>query len=98
MPKPMGKAKPMLRLRGRSKARSQSRSTARKSDDDEMSDSGDMGRGSPESTVFMELGQVPSWYVYLINWEGKEISGGVRVDAGDGTVKGDVGSGDVEEL
>jgi hypothetical protein len=85
----------MLRLRGQSKARNWSKSEARMSDEDGMSEGGETGRGSPKSTVVMELEQVPSQYVYQ---DGKEITGGVRVDAGDGMVRGDGGSGDVEEL
>ena len=41
---------------------------------------------------------MPSRYVYLINQEGKEIRGRARVHAGDGTGRGHMESGDVEEL
>ena len=68
----------MPRLKAKSNTSSRSRSKSRKADEDEeMSDGGETGRGRPGSTVVAELGQVPSRYIYLLNQDGKEVTGGV---------------------
>lgn len=63
-----------------------------------MSDGGETGRGRPGGTAVAELGQVPSRYVYLLNRDGKEVTGGVRVDNGERVIGGESDSGVMEDL
>ena len=63
-----------------------------------MSDGGDTRRGSPGGTVVAELGQVPSRYLYLVNQDGKQVTGGVQVDNSERAIRKETDSGDVDDL
>src|SRR6202790_2863115 len=85
--------------KAKSSTRSWSKSKSRKAvEDKDMSDGRDSGQGSPGGTVVDELGQVPSRYVYLINRDGKQVSGGVRVSDGERMVRRESESGNVKDL
>jgi hypothetical protein len=67
---------------------------ARKVDED---DDMENGRGSPEGVRVPDLGQVPSRYIYLVKRDGNLVSGGVRVDNGENTMR-ESESGVIERL
>jgi hypothetical protein len=98
-PKPAGQTQITPIPKAKSSTRSRSKSKSRKAvEDEDMSDGGNSGRGSPGGTAVDELGQVPSRYVYLINHDGKQVSGGVRVSDGERMVRRESESGNVKDL
>ena len=98
-PKPTGKTKMTPRTKAKSNRTSRSKSKSQTAEEDEeMSDGGDTRRGSPGGMVVAELGQVPSRYLYLVNRDGKQVTGGVRVDNGERAIRKETDSGDVDDL
>jgi hypothetical protein len=89
------KAKPQSK--GRSTSRGRSKGKSRQVDNDDVSDEGETGRGSPAGVMVPELGQVPSRYMYLVKRDGEEVTGGVRVEEG-GTTMRESDSGVLERL
>lgn len=91
------KATPTPKSKGKANARSRSKSTFRMAEDAVMSDGEEGPRGSPQQLTVPELGQVPSQYVYLMNRDGTQVTGGVRVDDGERTMR-ESESGVVQDL
>lgn len=99
MPKLTGKTQMTLISKAKSSMISQSKLKSRKADEDEdMSDGAKSGQGSPGVTAVAELGQVLSRYVYLINCNRKQVSGGVQVGDSERMVRRESESGDVRDL